>query len=118
MGLPEYKKASRMIYYFVRYLDRNPERKKCVRFFFYSIEESDVYRLAEELKELGFRIDEISHTGAVEPTCWLCLAETNLTPQTGVLNCCTDLLFNVADRNDSLYDGWETRIDPQTTGTS
>lgn len=110
MDLRTYKKINREIFGFVRHLDVDPENLRPVHFFFYSDEEADAYRLAEELKQLDFKILEVTNCSS-DMDQWLCLAEMLLVPEPGVMDRCTRLLLDLAERYDSLYDGWETRID-------
>lgn len=103
-----YKQANREIFGFVKHLDADPDNSRPVHFYFYSHEEADAYRLADELKQLDFRILQVSESSERQ---WLCLAEMALVPEPEVMDRCTQLMLDLADRYDSLYDGWETRID-------
>lgn len=112
MKIPIYKHINRRIYDFIRRLDTDPEHKRPVHFYFYAEEESDIYRLAEELKQMEFKILEVSDVGAGdEPHSWLCVAEMHLIPEPSIMDRCADLLIDLAERYDSMCDGWETRID-------
>lgn len=103
-----YKEANREIFDFVKHLDARPDNSRPVHFFFYSGEEADAYRLAEELKQQEFKILKVSESSENQ---WLCLAELALVPEPEIMDRCTQLLQDLADRYDSIYDGWETRID-------
>jgi len=103
-----YRKANRELFGFVRHLDADPANSRPVQFFFYSEEEGDIYRLAEELLQLDFRILEVTESADRH---WLCMAEMNLVPEPRVMDRCTQLLLDLAERYEVLYDGWETRID-------
>lgn len=102
-----YKKANREIFEFIRNLDGDSTKTRPVHFFFYTMEESDAYRLAGELQNLDFGILEVSNTMNSQ---WLCLAEMDLCPEPKIMDRCVKLLLNLADRYDAIYDGWEVRI--------
>ena len=103
-----YTKANRELFDFVKHLDAAPENARPVHFYFYSEEEADLYRLADELLRLDFKIVEVSQSTGDQ---WLCLAEMELVPEPEIMDRCTELLFDLAERYETLYDGWETRID-------
>lgn len=89
--------------------DEKPERTRFMQFFFYALEEADIYRLAAELKSLNFQVD-VSHEVGLGGQ-WLCLAGMELVPNSQTINRCTTLFLELADRYDATYDGWETRLD-------
>lgn len=103
-----YKNTNREIFGFIKHLDADPDKTRPVQFFFYCEEEGDVYRLADELQQLNFRIVEVTQSMDSQ---WFCLGEMNLVPEPQVMDRCTQLLVDLAERYDALYDGWETRID-------
>lgn len=104
----QHKHANRRIFDFIQFLDDNPGIARPVHFYFYTLEEADAYRLAEELKQLDFEVLQVSRSLNNQ---WLCLAGMELQPAPLIMDRCTEVMLKLADRYNAVYDGWETLID-------
>jgi len=103
-----HKHANRRIFDFIRHLDDNPGKTRPVHFYFYTLEEADAYRLADELKRLNFEVLQVSESLNNQ---WLCLAGMVIQPEPGIMDHCAEVMLKLADRYNAVYDGWETMID-------
>lgn len=91
----------------IRGLTSSTAKYRPVRFFLFTPEEADAYRLAQELQDHGFCIIRVSATDDEQ---WLLVAELNVSPTRQVMDRCDNLLFDLAGRYDAHYDGWETQL--------
>ena len=79
--------------------------------YFYFTKEEDAMFAAEDLEEIGFRMDDPIQTESDRKMPWLLLCWIDLVLDEENMNRLNQFLESIAERHSGNYDGWEIPVD-------
>lgn len=81
--------------------------------YFYFVKEEDAKLAAEDLEEIGFRVDDPIDNGGDHEMPWLLLGWIDLILDEENMNRLNQFLESIAEKYNGIYDGWEIPVDKE-----